>query len=172
MLKDIVQQYFQSSIERGVGFSQIYGPELVVLGEAGLDVVAGIGGVDVGARAAPIAGVQAVGFAEKLREGLMPAQTYTEDRAEGNGYFFDSWDKGSIRRQRQISESKLRSSKTAVQRTDVVALRQRDLFVNDLLRPKITGCAGLIDTGEREVGVDPVRGFVPVTHRPFALLKD
>ncbi len=64
--EDVVEEALEAGFLSGVGFAQGGGPEGVVFGEAGLEGVGGVGGVDVGFGGAAIAGVDADGFAEEL----------------------------------------------------------------------------------------------------------
>ena len=68
MSKNVVEQGFEASLLGGVGFAHVGFPEGVGFGEAGLEGVGGVGGVDVGFGGAAVAGVDADGFAEELGE--------------------------------------------------------------------------------------------------------
>jgi hypothetical protein len=56
-----------------------------------------------------------------------------------------------------------------VKRGDVVGLRERHFLPCQLVHPKGRDRAGLLDAGEREVGVGPRAGSVAIEGRPVAL---
>lgn len=146
--EDLVQDLLAAGV-LGVGrFGRDTVPELVVLGEAGLDLPGGEERVDVGFRATVVAGVDADAFPEQ---------------------FFDGWDERVVRRQLQARERQVGRLQTPGQRRCVVRLRVRDLLDRDLMGPEVVGDQGLGNAVVVEVGVIPGVGGVAVDFGPVAL---
>lgn len=76
MLKDVIEQLLQPRIQCRVWFADVGFPALVIFCETRFDLVRGVVGADVCFRTAPIARVDAVGFAEELRGGLAVSRVH------------------------------------------------------------------------------------------------
>lgn len=97
--EEVVEQAFEPRLLGRVGLALVGGPERIGFGEAGLEDVGGVGGVDVGFAAATVARVDADPLAEQL---------------------FHFGHEGMLARELQAGKRNVRRGQAAIQGTGVV----------------------------------------------------
>lgn len=141
--KHVIEQSLEARLLGCVGFAQVGLPEGVGFGESGLKGVGGVGGVDVGFGGAPIAGVDADGFAEELgEEGKMLVSGVLNHEGSGglaHRYLFYLRDQRFSAWKLEAREGDVGSSQAATERAGIVGLRDRDFLLGDFFGPEGIG---------------------------------
>lgn len=173
--EDVVEKTFEPCFLSRIALALVGRPERVGFGEAGLELVAGIGTVNVGFAAATITRMDADGFAKQLgragkRVNIQPAKSGIVLRRWA--YLFHHRHKGMTAWELQAGKGHIRRCQAPIQGTGVVRLRGWNLLGRDFRGPEAVGILGLLDAFFGDVSVGPAGGGVSIQLRPIALSCD